>query len=209
MPSSRRLKVTGLAALLTICVVFYITHGASSTQNSDFYKRTVSAIQKKQLVRSREDVLEEERRRFDRLDRIEKEHIAALSAAPPKDTKASSHENEGSAYQNPIIPNGEYGASKVVDAKAGEKSVAGRKYMKDGKVVTYKSREGAEDDGVAKVGNVYPYASHEALPESHSEEAVESALNDILRKGPIIVFSKTYCPHSKKAKVSNCPTQRS
>ena len=205
MPSSRRLKVTGLAALLTICIVFYITHGASSTQNSDFYKRTVSAIQNKQIVRSREDILDEERHRLERLDRIEKEHKAAISAGAAQETKTHTHASGANANQLPIIPNGQYGASKVADAKAGEKSVAGRKYMKDGKIVTYKPLGEDDDDGVAKVGNVYPHSSHEAVAPDQDEEAVEVALNDILRKGPIIIFSKTYCPFSKKAKVSNRP----
>lgn len=201
MPSSRRLKFTGLITLLTVCVIFYITHGASSTHNSQFYTRTVAAIRDKQTSKSREDIIAEERRRLDRVDRIEKEHNAALSAAAAGETRPVGYSSGGSK-QDPIVPNGEYGAAKVADAKAGEKSVAGRKYMKDGKVVTYKPLEEDEEDGVAKVGNVEPHSSHHAVAGEEYDKAVEAALNDILRKGPIIIFSKTYCPFSKKAKVS-------
>lgn len=141
---------------------------------------------------------------MERVDRIEKEHNAALSAAaaPPKETNPIDYAN-GSGQQNPIIPNGDYGVKKVENAKEGERSVAGRKYMKDGKVVTYKPLDGDEvEDGVAKVGNVEPLSSHEAVAQSQYDKQVEAALNDILRKGPIIIFSKSYCPHSKQAKVS-------
>ena len=65
-----------------------------------------------------------------------------------------------------------------------------------------------DNDGVAKVGNIELKASGAALGDSTSEETeeehrVESELNDILKKGPIIIFSKSYCPYSKKAKVSD------
>ena len=205
MPSSRR-KVTVLISLLTVCVIFYITRGASSTHNSQFYTRTVDAIREKQTSRAREDVIAEEKRRLDRVDRIEREHNAALSAAAPKETRPIDYAPGGNRRQDPIIPNGDYGAQKVADAKAGEKSIAGRKYMKDGKIVTYKPADYDDDDGVARVGNVDPHASHGASASEEYDKDVEAALNDILRRGPIIIFSKTYCPHSKKAKVSRHTT---
>ena len=204
MPSSRRFKVVGLAALLTVCIIFYVTNGASSTHNSAFYTRTVTAIREKQNSRLSEDVIAEEKQRLERIDRLEKEHNAAISVAAAQETRPVVY-REGSANQRPIIPNGNYGASKVADAKAGEKSVAGRKYMKDGKPVHYKLAEDTEDDGVAKVGNVGPKSSHSAIAGEEEDDdtaGVEEALNEILRKGPIIIFSKTFCPFSKKAKVS-------
>lgn len=102
-------------------------------------------------------------------------------------------------------------ASQAPDAISGGKSVAGRKYMKDGKVVTYKSAEDAENDGVAKVGNVDPQSSHAAIKDkaqTPDDPEVTAELNDILKKGPIIVFSKTFCPFSKKAKVSGMRSER-
>ncbi|KAL8839415.1 MAG: hypothetical protein Q9170_001755 [Blastenia crenularia] len=36
--------------------------------------------------------------------------------------------------------------------------------------------------------------------ETDEEHEVETELNSILKKGPIIIFSKSYCPYSKKAK---------
>ena len=200
MPSSRRVKVAGLAALLTVCIIFYITNGASSTHNSDFYTRTVTAINERQSARAREDVLAEERQRLARIERVEKEHNAAISAAQAQETQPSSHGRAG-PEQNPVLQDVKGAASQGADGL----SVAGRKYIKDGKVVTYKSSDDKENDGVAKVGNVEPQSSHAAVgdkTETEEDHQVTSALNEILRKGPIIVFSKTFCPFSRKAKVS-------
>lgn len=59
-------------------------------------------------------------------------------------------------------------------------------------------------DGVAKVGNIGSQSTHAAVGESEEvkreQEMVETAFDEILKKGPIIVFSKTLCPFSKKAK---------
>ncbi|KAF2209811.1 hypothetical protein CERZMDRAFT_46589 [Cercospora zeae-maydis SCOH1-5] len=70
----------------------------------------------------------------------------------------------------------------------------------------------SESKAKAKVGAVEPAyteviaggekrADEEAARKKRKEEEViETELNAILRKGPIIIFSKSYCPYSKKAK---------
>ena len=211
MPSSRRLKVTGLVALLTVCIVFYVTNGARSTHNSAFYTRTVQAINDRHAAEARENVIAEERQRLERVDRLQKEHDVAIAAAAAEETHKSTSSsgtggtNAGMVHQKPIVP----------DPYAGKgsegKSVAGRKMMSaDGKVVHDKPAKDG-DDGVAKVGNVGPQSSHAAKSreETEEDEKVESELNSILRKGPIIIFSKSYCPFSKKAKVSSSDTNMS
>lgn len=188
------MRVAGLVAVLTVCVLCYVTNGASSTRNSEFYQRTVAALNEKQATRARDDIIAQESQRLERVVRLQKEHDAAIAAAAAEETIVLA----SSGKQKPIQPHGKEHSSEATDS---EKSIAGRKYMKDGKVVQYKSSEEG-DDGVAKVGNVGDQSSH-VVEKQHSEndEEVESALNDILKKGPIIIFSKTYCPFSKKAKV--------
>ena len=198
MPSNRRGKAIGLVTLLAVCIIFYITHGASNTRNSEFYKKTVAAIQYNEEIRIREHIVAEEQQRLDRVERIAKEHSAALSAAAAGQTRAV---GDGST-QTPINPNGAYGAQKVADAQAGQQTPSGRRYVKDGKVVTYKSQDPKQADGVARVGNVDPNASHPPVPGEQYDKSVENALDEILRRSPIIIFSKSYCPYSMKAKVS-------
>ncbi|KAK5168037.1 uncharacterized protein LTR77_006605 [Saxophila tyrrhenica] len=187
MPSSRRLKATGLLALLTLLTILYITHGTSSTHNSPFYTRTVAAIQARQSNAAREDL--EAKQHQQRLERVEREHKVAMSAAkddevPPKPIPSAGVGATGNPYE--------------------QKPIAGRKMMGDGKVVHDASGKQEGDDGVAKVGNVGPQASRAAVGEDEEakkeQQKVETALNEVLKKGPIIVFSKSYCPFSKKAK---------
>jgi hypothetical protein len=198
MPSSRRLKATGLITLLVVLVIFYVADAGHSTTHSPFYTRTKEAIKARQSAEAREDILAEERQRLQRVERIEKEHNVAMSAAqsePPKPTPSSNLGSENPYdKQKPIGPSVE-----------SVKPVAGRKIMSDGKVVHDKSGKADENDGVAKVGNVAPKSSHAVVGESEEDkekQKVEAALNDILKKGPMIIFSKSYCPFSKKAKVS-------
>lgn len=196
MPSSRRLKVTGLIALLTVCIIFYVTNGARSTHESPFYTRTVQAINERQAAAARENIVEEERQRLERVERVQKEHDAAVSAAA---TAAGPAKTEATD----VLGAGDVGPQKPIGPDSTSRSVAGRKLMRDGKVVHDKPAKDG-DDGVAKVGNVGPQTSHEVKGKDELEEGakVEAELNDILKKGPIIIFSKSFCPFSKKAKVS-------
>lgn len=196
MPSSRRFKVTGLAIALTICIIYYLSNGASSTESSPFYTRTLQALNDKQAEQARADVIAEEQARLERVERLQKEHDAAIANAAPND--AATPAADAAQKQQPIVQDA---AGK---ADSGDKSVAGRKMMKGDKIV-YERPEKDENDGVAKVGNVEPKSSHTAVQEGESDEEhkVEVALNDILKKGPIIIFSKSYCPFSKKAKVGH------
>lgn len=204
MPSSRRLKVTGLVILLTVLIVLYITQGASTTHNSPFYTRTVAAIQQKESAAARSEVIAAERQRQERVDKIQREHDKAVAdAANTPLVKAG--------VQKPLVAEDHDAITgqKVTDKV---KPVAGRKIMKDDRIYPGTPAEG-DDDGVAKVGNIEPKATSRK-PKSGADDAssttektaeehqIDAELNDILKKGPIIIFSKSYCPHSQKAKVS-------
>ncbi|KAF2738923.1 glutaredoxin [Polyplosphaeria fusca] len=85
---------------------------------------------------------------------------------------------------------------KYFDSVQGnEKSVAGR--------VMINQEDGGKKplQGVATFGG--RTRDREAAKNDHEtpeEHQVEVELNDILKKSPIIIFSKTFCPHSKQAK---------
>lgn len=212
MPSSRRLKVTGFIVVLTILIVLYITNGAKNTYNSPFYTRTVEALNARKDAESRANVIAEEKTRLERVERLREEHNSAVASAASSevtgepavggDAAKAAGVGKGPEKQKPLADDVKDAASDANDAITGEKSVAGRKKMKDEKVV--QKPEGDSDDGVAKVGNVEPKASgvrNGEGVESEHDHKVETELNDILKKGPIIIFSKSYCPFSKKAKV--------
>jgi len=204
--------------ILTFLIILYVTNGAKSTYNSPFYTRTVEAIKNRQDAATRDSVIEEERQRHERVERLQKEHDVAVSAVSSEESGVLSEAakaagaGKGADKQKPLVDDVKEGVSAVAEAaKEAEsaivervKPVAGRKTMKDDRVVETKPLKDG-DDGVAKVGNVEPKASSALAPdqpgaETAEDHAVELELNDILKRGPIIIFSKSYCPYSKKAK---------
>ena len=207
MPPTRRLKTALLLAVLATLTILYITKGPSNTYSSPFYTRTVAAIQNRHDTEARDAVIAEEKTRADRVARIQEEHEKAM----------------GETKQKPM---GEDTPAAVPTVKAQEapavesKPVAGRKMVPSegnsnngGKVVV---NPNAEDDGVARVGNTGASKSRESSAakkqskseeeETASEHEIEVEMNSILKKGPIIIFSKSYCPYSKKAKVRSTTT---
>nr|POE54948.1 monothiol glutaredoxin-7 [Quercus suber] len=199
MPSSRRLKITGFVVILTILIILYITNGASNTHDSPFYTRTVAALKQKEEAAARQERLANEKQRLDRVEKIQKEHDRAVADAPP--IAVAKPEGQKPLVADEIDPiTGQKGADKV-------KPVAGRKTMKDDRPYPGKATEG-DHDGVARVGNVEPKVTNlktseddpKKVAQTEEERIVEAELNDILKKGPIVIFSKSYCPYSKKAK---------
>ena len=84
--------------------------------------------------------------------------------------------------------------------KADEIPVAGRKSMPN-------PRQSPFHQSVAKEKPKYPTGEEEddtaAKPQKTADKGEEMAreeLQQILKKSPIIIFSKSYCPHSKRAK---------
>jgi glutaredoxin len=193
------MRVTGLIALLTVCVIFYISNGARSTHKSPFYTRTVQAMQDRDAKEASKLAMAEEIERQERMERVQREHEAALSHVAPKAKETRPAQPLGPQQQQQPIKQ-----DATSNSGAGGKSVAGRKMMGDHKAAHYVSPKDSGDDGVAKVGNVGPQSSHAVVGEkeevSEEEHMVQDTLNDILKKGPIIIFSKSYCPYSKKAK---------
>lgn len=199
MPSSRQFKVIGLVALITFLTLYYVANGARLTHESEFYKKTVAAIEHRKNAEAQAHKMEEERQIQDRVERLKKEHDAAMASATTNivavPTKHADDRPE--SQQKPIV-----------DQKKGAK---GRKKMQDGKIVGERPATD-NNDGVAKVGNIASKSSGTSNGDEHAETAeehqIEVELNNILKRGPIIIFSKSYCPYSKKAKVRFCSPDR-
>ncbi|KAG8533457.1 uncharacterized protein KY384_002240 [Bacidia gigantensis] len=186
MPSSRRLKTIALAIAVIFCFILFV---GRDTTTQEFYTRTVAALDKK--------------------------HASDAEAASKWRTIKDPAKNQepisdGNTAQKPLDessddgeqPHGEpekYPKTESKDEEGDEKSVAGRKKMKG---------EGHKSDR--------PHKSKE-------ERQVEAEMNSILKRGPstslpvptllsllqghmltkhpsVIIFSKTWCPYSAKAK---------
>ncbi|KAI9722238.1 MAG: hypothetical protein M1812_001710 [Candelaria pacifica] len=88
-------------------------------------------------------------------------------------------------------PEGVAGVAGDRILSADEKSVAGRKKMKT---------TSAEPEAALIMTEEETAAKKIADTKKEAEREVENELNGILKRSPIIIFSKTYCPYSKKAK---------
>lgn len=225
MPSQRRLKVFGLLAALIVLTILYVSNSGHSTRTSEFYSRTVAAIDTK--ARAAQEALD--------LETHKKIHVAAQAEAaqkakdrdpdlPVPGVKGKEQKpfavdaDEASKQAKKVAANVADGVKDAVhgvtSSEGADKSVAGRKMMK-----------GMKDDGVAKVGNsgakdpASGKKEGEDTEESDAEHDIEMELNSILKKSPseylrnsysqrrgnansraVIIFSKSYCPHSQRAK---------
>ncbi|KAH8592505.1 thioredoxin-like protein [Bisporella sp. PMI_857] len=102
--------------------------------------------------------------------------IAKNMAERLKQAAQVAKNNANAKAPKPDPPSSLVGVGSAAEGAREEKSVAGRK------------KYGAEGQKVVK-------------EESQEEHDIETELNTILRKSPIIVFSKSYCPFSRKAKM--------
>ena len=220
MPSTRRVKVVGLLLFATILILLYLTSGASQTRTSEFYTRTVAAIDTRHRTQAKEAADLEQKNRVQELQKLKndvesgKEELGSGLGSGKKAPDspipgAGAGAGAGKGAQKPLaeevgevakgVKEGVKGAVKSVEkgvkdavhgvagiataaAAEGEKSVAGRKMMKDdgsGKIV--------KDDGVAKVGNTgqkEAAAKSEPGPDTKEDHQVEVEFNDILKKSP-------------------------
>lgn len=205
MPSNRRVKYVLALVALVFVVTLYFTSDARQTRNAEFYKKTSLALEKaatdKRLQAEAETKLEAIIK--------SKEEIAASYPAPPEggynpeiDHTKSDPSPEFDRETKKLPP--KVGAKEEVE----EQSVAGRKMMPKPKP---KWAVGKDEEVALNGGKL------EQVDDPGSAEAKEE-LNLILKKSPgmfihmyrsiprplltksVIIFSKSYCPYSKKAK---------
>ncbi|PVI03179.1 glutaredoxin [Periconia macrospinosa] len=173
MPSQRRMRVTGLVIVLVIVITLYMTTSASRTQNSAFYVKTQEALQAKEYSEATK-----QRDADDARARLKVAEKAAKKSADEKHQK----------YLESVGGGG-------TEIKG--KSVGGGKF----KVQLPDNDERKKNvPGVATVGGRPRDKEAAKEPETQEDHEIETELNDILKKSPIIIFSKSYCPHSAKAK---------
>ncbi|KAL3427818.1 Monothiol glutaredoxin-7 [Phlyctema vagabunda] len=178
MPSNRRVKIIGLLVFIFfVTTLFYMRQdnslsrsGSDTELPDDFYQKTVHALDSNSNANGKANA---------------QAKLGGKSAQDDDDAgvrerlKKAADEAKGNA--NAKSPKPDPPSSIVGVGSAAEGSVAGRKTF------PLKPKEGAVEEPVKKV-------------ETDEEHAVELEMNTILKKSPIIIFSKSYCPHSKRAK---------
>ncbi|KAL2051739.1 hypothetical protein ABVK25_007895 [Lepraria finkii] len=190
MPSTRRVKVLAIALAVIVCTILYLSNDSSS---QDFYSRTVAALDRKDA--SDQEVAQ----KLQAVKDTAKAQNPDSVAAPQKPISVEPEDKKATDVDVPLASEAD-GSDKGTGSTMGEgtKSVAGRKTRKGGESKDMHSGKEAPrypDPSKEKEGE-----EKEEKKETEEEHEIETELNSILKKGPIIIFSKSYCPYSAKAK---------
>lgn len=170
MPSMRRVKLFSLLIFLFAVALLFYT--ASLRQSRELDSRTVGDFYDKTV-----NALNKNKNNKNDVGGTDDEIIAKKMAESLKDAEKAAKDTANAKAPKPDPPSSVIGVGSAADgARDDERSVAGRK----------KFREGGE--------------AQEPVEESEEEHEIEVELNAILKKSPIIIFSKSYCPHSRRAK---------
>jgi len=104
------------------------------------------------------------------------DEVAKAMSQRLKEAAQVAKDNTNAKAPKPDPPSSLVGVGSAAEGARDDRSVAGRK-----KFSTGESQEPVKE-------------------ETKEEHEVEMELNSILKKSPIIIFSKSYCPYSKRAK---------
>ncbi|KAH9210558.1 thioredoxin-like protein [Leptodontidium sp. 2 PMI_412] len=176
MPSMRRIKVLGLLIVIAIVtLLLYSKSGQSeleASQTGDFFYKTKSALERTPVGGGASTAGK------GKVVGTSSEEDKEASRARLKEAAQVAKDNANLKAPKPDPPSKVVGIGSA--AEGAEKSVAGRKKFNAG---------GSEAQE--------PIREEE---ESEEDQDVKAEFNSILKKAPIIIFSKSYCPHSARAK---------
>lgn len=177
MASMRRIKIFGLLVFIAVISLLFYTSSLRQQRNvaagtGDFYTKTMKGLGKQEVAEAGAGSMAG---KSDDDDKVAKQMAQRL-----KDAADKAKDNANAKAFKPDPPSQVVGKGNAAEGQ-GERSVAGRKKIggeKAQEVVKEKEKDEEEKEDVE----------------------VTTELNTILKKSPIIIFSKSYCPHSKRAK---------
>ncbi|CAG8950599.1 hypothetical protein HYFRA_00002808 [Hymenoscyphus fraxineus] len=189
MPSTRRIKVFGLLVFISVIAVLFYTDSLRQERPrdlrtaGDFYSKTVNALQKDLKKGAAEDDTEV-KARLQRLQDAAKQAKEMANSKSPKPDSPSAIEGVGSAADG-----------------TRERGVAGRKKMTAGEAQAPLKEETKEEHEVEVELNSILKKSPSEFP-CAEVGAKDGFWTGLLIRGrlAVIIFSKSYCPHSKQAK---------
>ncbi|UNI15024.1 hypothetical protein JDV02_001597 [Purpureocillium takamizusanense] len=191
MPSPRRLRLVMLAAIVTVVLILFYSSGLDDSKKDtrsfqDFYHKTMdgmSSNKKSSPPPPGQAVL-------DSKTGVRAGHIPADTDG---DGDVDDDDRRASAGTKERLRQAEQKAKDLANEKSPLKpdppsEVVGKGNSADGQV---KKKPADAGSGVGKTKDA---------PLSKEEQEMDAELNAILKKAPVIIFSKTYCPYSKRAK---------
>ncbi|TID27594.1 hypothetical protein E6O75_ATG00361 [Venturia nashicola] len=178
MPSPRRIKVFTLIVLIGVLVTLYVTGAGRQTRSSQFYTKT-------------QDALAQARARKESAMHDRESGLGAGGSEVGKRLKEAEDVAKRAADRKGDEFHGEHVKEKVLNDK---KTKEGETKVPDVSGHYSKQDLGIEKPLKGQDGN------KEQTAETEEDHKVKNELNSILKRSPIIIFSKSYCPYSKKAK---------
>ncbi|KAM0330071.1 hypothetical protein ACHAQA_004242 [Verticillium albo-atrum] len=178
MPSQRQLRTLVIGVVIgVVFVLFYTSHLRQSEVRDgrtiqDFYHKTVQGLDKKPVGQAAIKDIDADGDIDADDEKLAKDMADRLKEAAVKAKEAANK-------KAPLRPDDPSDIVGIGNSAAGQ----------------HKKDKAAAD--AAAAGDIEPKAAPEETDEQH---AVEVELNSILKKSPVIIFSKSYCPYSKKAK---------
>lgn len=185
----RRIKIFFLLIFIFVITILFYTNSARSSQTpdlrtaSDFYSKTKNALDNQNNPKkpgtpgAKDTVLGTGNGEEGGKGDLGGDEESKAMQQRLKEAADSAKEKANAKAPKPDPPSAVVGKGSAAEG-AGERSVAGRKKFGAGS------------------GDV----QEPIKEESEEEHDAEVELNLILKKSPIIIFSKSYCPHSKRAK---------
>ncbi|KAF4778013.1 glutaredoxin [Colletotrichum scovillei] len=191
MPSQRQLRTLLVGVLIGVVFVLFYTSSLRANEVKDertiqdFYHKTVNGLKHKQPPG--QAVLEGNKPKAAGHVPVDKDADGDVDADDEKLAKdmqgrlkaAEDKAKELANKKSPLKPDAPSDVVGKGNSAAGQKK---KEKAANGKEVSETEEEEKKKD------------------ESDEEHAVEVELNSILKKSPVIIFSKSYCPYSKKAK---------
>ncbi|KAJ4130693.1 hypothetical protein NW768_006231 [Fusarium equiseti] len=204
MPSPRRVRLLILATIGTfIFILFYTSgfdshHDAETSTGQEFIKKTQNAMSANEMPAPIVDFATGEKAGQSHNDKdgdgdIDEEDKKMANEMQQR-LKAAEAEAKGKANEKgglrPDPPKKVVGVGSSAEGQNKDKIV--------------KPAAGGLGDSAAVAAPNAAAAAADKKPETETRSKVElearAELDSILKKSPVIIFSKTYCPHSKRAK---------
>ncbi|KAJ5159181.1 uncharacterized protein N7500_008832 [Penicillium coprophilum] len=182
MPSSqRRLRLIVVGVIAILFMVFYYTGDASKIQNQKFYRSTLDAMKAKELAKQTKA----------------QEKVQDTVHAPGQNGAAG-------ASTGDKVPVAEVEKAAIPPAgndDTEEIPIAGRTKMTVPKKVNQDTLAEIQSEIKSEEEKEREEKATKEREEKERKEAeATTELNTILKGAPVIIFSKSYCPYSKKAK---------
>jgi len=198
----RRIKVFGLLTLLVVVTILFWTASLRPRQEldaaGDFYQKTVNGLNKKPSSGGSTGGLGDD----------DDEEVSKAMAQRLKEAAQVAKDNANAKAPKPDPPSSLVGVGSAAEG-ASERGVAGRKKFTAGEAQVPVSQEETEEDHKvdAELNSILKKSPSECYPSNLDPDSnhVWKSLSDKLLEFEliwiiVIIFSKSYCPFSKKGK---------